>query len=158
MGAGCTACRVEVTCWKPLGPKLPSCCRTALLLGSLWSRPCGRKGPWDDQRSFTRKGPHLKSKVNFSLCFNISNECLCDCFCVIVVPALLFHTSTDCSHSFQCCHIGTGSSLQQKSHPRYRIETFSQLACFAFKNKSKKKTSPRFVLRTQPTCCAKSGH
>ena len=34
---------------------------------------------------------------------------------------------TDCSHSFHCCHIGIGSNLQQKNHPRYRITTFIQL-------------------------------
>ena len=49
------------------------------------------------------------------------------CSSMFFLSAVFLHTSTDCSHFFQCCHIGIGSSLQQKSHPRYRIATFIQL-------------------------------
>ena len=57
----------------------------------------------------------------------ISSEGVCELYQPVFLSALLLHTSTECSHSFQCCHIGIGSSLQQKSHPRHRVETLLQL-------------------------------
>ena len=62
----------------------------------------------------------------------ISSEGMCELY----RPVFL----SDCSHSFQCCHIGIGSSLQQKIHPRYRIATFIQLDP-AKKGKGKRKRS-----------------
>ena len=57
----------------------------------------------------------------------ISSEGACELYPLVFLSALFLHTSTDCSHSFQCCNIRIGSSLQQKSHPRCGIATFMQL-------------------------------
>ena len=50
----------------------------------------------------------------------------CELYQSVFLSALFLHASADCSHSFQCCHIGTGSSLYQKNPPRYRIAAFIQ--------------------------------
>ena len=69
------------------------------------------------------------SLSSFSVCFSVFSRfffCLteyCELYQLDYLSVLFLHTSTDCSHSFQCCHIGNGSSLKQKSHPRYRIAT-----------------------------------
>ena len=44
----------------------------------------------------------------------------------VFLSAQFLHSGTDWSHSFQCCHMGIGSSLWQKGH-RYRNATFIQL-------------------------------
>ena len=44
----------------------------------------------------------------------ISSEGVCELYQFVFRSALFLHTSTDCSHSFQCCHIGTDSSLSAK--------------------------------------------
>ena len=63
---------------------------------------------------------------------SVSCEGLCELCLPVFLSVLFLHTSTDCSHSFQCCHIGIGSILLQKSHPRYRIVTPIQLGGGAF--------------------------
>ena len=69
----------------------------------------------------------------------ISSEEMCELY----RPVFL----SDCSHSFRCCHIGIGSSLQQKIHPRYRIATFIQLDPAKKGNGKSKRSRCRFSER-----------
>ena len=45
----------------------------------------------------------------------ISSEEACDLYQPVSLSPLFLHTSTDCSHSFQLCHIGIGAQVFSKS-------------------------------------------